>query len=54
MIYLLTRPFAWAFNLLMWIVRRPTAIYRSTRDRKMRKHVKTAATAAKQPPPPPA
>jgi len=47
-IYLLTRPVAWVFKLLMWIVKRPTAIYTSMRDRRMRKHVKELRKARKQ------
>jgi hypothetical protein len=47
-IYLLTRPIAWAFKLVMWIVTRPAAIVRSIRDHRMRKNVKVAAQAAKR------
>jgi hypothetical protein len=46
-ISLLTRPIAWAFNLLMWIVKRPTAIYTSMRDRRMRKNVKALRNSQK-------
>jgi hypothetical protein len=39
-IYLLTRPIAWVFSLLMWIVKRPAALVRGSRNRRMRRDVK--------------
>ncbi|MBA3716789.1 MAG: hypothetical protein H0W87_00990 [Actinobacteria bacterium] len=48
MIYLLTRPIAWAVKLVMWIIKRPMAIYTSIRDRRMRKHVKALRKSQKQ------
>ena len=48
MIYLLTRPIAWVFKLVMWIVTRPAALMRSIRDHRVRKDVKVAAQAAKR------
>jgi hypothetical protein len=39
-IYLITRPFVWALKMLTWLVKRPAAIFRSRRNRKLRKDVK--------------
>ena len=47
MIYLITRPIAWAFKLLMWIVTRPAALIRSRRNRRLRKDVKELKRAQK-------
>jgi hypothetical protein len=39
-IYLITRPFVWALKMLMWLLKRPSAIFRSRRNAKLRRDVK--------------
>jgi hypothetical protein len=47
MIYLLTRPFAWVFALLVFIVTLPVRIVTSIRDHRARKNAKFAAKTLK-------
>ncbi len=45
--YLLTRPFVWLFKLLKKIVLLPAQIFKSVRNRRMRKNVKQMVKANK-------
>jgi hypothetical protein len=47
MIYLLTRPFAWAFALLVFIVTLPARLVTSIRDHRDRKRTKYTAKTLK-------
>ena len=47
MIYLLTRPIAWLFKLVMTIVKAPYKMSLAARNRRMRKNVKLAAQVAR-------
>ena len=48
MIYLLTRPIAWLFKVLMMVVKSPFKAVGAVRDHRMRKNVKVAAQAVRQ------
>jgi hypothetical protein len=48
LIYLLTRPFAWLFALLLFIVTLPWKFATGIRDHRARKNTKVAAQAVKQ------
>jgi len=50
-IYLLTRPIAWLFKLLVTIVKSPAKAGIAVRDHRTRKRIKEAAKLAKQPVP---
>ena len=47
MIYLLTRPIAWLFKILMAIVKAPYKLTLAMRNHRMRKNVKMAAQVAR-------
>lgn len=48
MIYLLTRPIAWLFKILMMVVRSPYKLTLAIRNHRMRKNVKVAAKAVRE------
>jgi hypothetical protein len=47
MIYLITRPVVWTTKVVVWTVKRPTAIVRSRRNRRLRKDVNELKKAGK-------
>ncbi len=48
MIYLLTRPIAWLFAILLIAVKSPFRLAGAVRNHRMRKNVKLAAHAARE------
>jgi uncharacterized membrane protein len=46
-IYLITRPVVWGGKIVVWTVKRPAAIVRSRRNRRLRKDVKELQKAQK-------
>jgi hypothetical protein len=48
MIYLLTRPIAWLFKILMMVLRSPFTLVAAIRNHRMRKNVKVAARAVRE------
>ena len=48
MIYLLTRPIAWVFSILVMVAKSPFKLVSAVRNHRMRKNAKMAAQVARE------